>query len=110
MSTKVTGKENNYRYVVSVSNIIVSRLQKKVFVFFNRDTCKLYRDTNSVTSIAMHRCIVPTLKNSDLSNDYKNVLESNKQNHIIMLSLLIWFIITNNTNILYSARSIKIKI
>ena len=59
-STKVIGKENNYRNALSVSNIIVSRLQFFFFFLKYRDTCKLYRDTNRVTSIAMNRADTST--------------------------------------------------
>ena len=76
-STKVTGKENNYRNALSVSNIIVSRIPNLFLFFISRYLqTKLYR----VTSIAMHRAdtteytriYMSTTTTSHLGNGHDN--------------------------------------
>ena len=55
-STKVTGKENNYRNALSVSNIIVSRLQF-FFIKVSRylQTVSRYESRDKYRDASMHR-------------------------------------------------------
>ena len=52
-STKVTGKENNYRNALSVSNIIVSRLPKNKNNFFFK--VSRYESRDKYRDASMHR-------------------------------------------------------
>ena len=50
------------RPLIELTTEIIQRNDKKKKPHFryhkkNRESCKLYRDTNRVTSIAIHRCI-----------------------------------------------------